>query len=164
MCGICGIFNERNKTIVTAMLESIRHRGPDSFKTTVFENHSLGECGLDIVSTKDDVLPLIDQENDTVLLFNGEIYNYKEIKEELVKDGYQFPSDTDSEVILPLYKKYGPNFVKRLKGMYAIVIVKKDKILLARDRFGIKPLYYFRAGEKLIFGSEMKALLNLHYS
>ncbi len=141
------------------MLESIRHRGPDSFKTTVFENHSLGECGLNIVSTKDDVLPLIVQENDTVLLFNGEIYNYKEIKEELLKDGYQFSSDTDSEVILPLYKKYGPNFVKHLKGMFAIVIVKKDKILLARDRFGIKPLHYYRAGEKLIFGSEMKALL-----
>lgn len=159
MCGICGIFNERNKTLVTAMLASIRHRGPDSFTTTVFENHSLGECGLNIVSAKDDVMPLLDRENDITLLFNGEIYNYMEIKEELIKDGYSFNSDADSEVIIPLYKKYGPNFVKRLKGMYAIVIVKKDKILLARDRFGIKPLHYYRAGEKLIFGSEMKALL-----
>ena len=159
MCGICGIYNERNEKLVTAMLESIRHRGPDSFSTTLFEYHSLGECGLNIVSTRDDLLPLIDRDNNIALLFNGEIYNYKEIKKDLSKDGYLFTSDTDSEVVIPLYLKYGSDFVKHLKGMYAIAIVEKDKILLARDRFGIKPLYYYRTGGKLIFGSEMKVLL-----
>ncbi len=159
MCGICGIFNERNEKIVTAMLSSIHHRGPDSFLTILFENHSLGECGLNIVSTKDDILPLIDRKNNVALLFNGEIYNYKELKKNLSKDGYLFTSDTDAEVIIPLYLKYGSDFVKHLKGMYAIVIVKKDEIILARDRFGIKPLYYYRSGGKLIFGSEMKAIL-----
>jgi len=160
MCGICGTYNERNERLVTAMLSSIRHRGPDSFTTILFENHSLGECGLNIVSTKNDTLPLIDRENNIALLFNGEIYNYREIRKELLGEGYQFKSDTDSEVIIPLYLKHGPDFVKHLKGMYAIVIVKKDEILLARDRFGIKPLYYYRFGEKLVFGSEMKALLH----
>ncbi|MCG2816098.1 MAG: asparagine synthase (glutamine-hydrolyzing) [Candidatus Aminicenantes bacterium] len=160
MCGICGIYNERNEKLVTAMLSSIRHRGPDSFTTILFENHSLGECGLNIVSTENDVLPLIDRENNIGLLFNGEIYNYREIRKELSEDRYQFKSNTDSEVIIPLYLKYGPDFVKRLKGMYAIVIAKEDEIILARDRFGIKPLYYYRSGEKLFFGSEMKALLH----
>jgi len=159
MCGICGIYNERNEKLVTAMLSSIRHRGPDSFTTLLFGNHSLGECGLNIVSTEDDILPLIDRENNIALLFNGEIYNYGELGKEISEDGYQFKSDTDSEIIIPLYLKYGPDFVKHLKGMYAIVIVKNDEIILARDRFGIKPLYYYRSGEKLFFGSEMKALL-----
>ncbi len=161
MCGICGIYNERNGKIVTAMLSSIRHRGPDSFTTTLFENHSIGECSLHIVSTKDDVLPLIDEKDSIALLFNGEIYNYKEIKKELLRDGYLFKpkSNSDSDVIIPLYLKYGVDFVRHLKGMFAIALVKSDEIILARDRFGIKPLFYYRSGEKLIFGSEIKALL-----
>lgn len=161
MCGICGIYNERNGKIVTAMLSSIRHRGPDSFTTTLFENHSIGECGLHIVSTKDEVLPLIDEEDSIALLFNGEIYNYKEIKKELLRDGYLFKpkSNSDSDVIIPLYLKYGVDFARHLKGMFAIALIKSDEIILARDRFGIKPLFYYRSGEKLIFGSEMKALL-----
>lgn len=159
MCGICGIYNERNEKLVTSMLSSIRHRGPDSFTTVLFESHSLGECGLNIVSTKDDELPLIDRENNIALLFNGEIYNYGEIKKELSKEGYRFKSDTDSEILIPLYRKYGLDFVKYLKGMFAIAIVENNQIILARDRFGIKPLYYYRSDEKLIWGSEIKALL-----
>ncbi len=159
MCGICGIYNEANQSMVTAMLESIHHRGPDSFTTTLFENHSLAECGLNIVSTKDDLLPLIDREAQIALLFNGEIYNYREIKQELSKEGCVFSSDTDSEVIIPLYKKYKKDFVNYLKGMFAIVIVDRDHIILVRDRFGIKPLYYHQSGDKLIVGSEIKSLL-----
>ncbi|MBW1707575.1 MAG: asparagine synthase (glutamine-hydrolyzing) [Deltaproteobacteria bacterium] len=159
MCGICGIYNEKAPKTVKAMLESIRHRGPDSFRTMIFKNHSLGECGLNIVSSKDDTLPLIDEENDIALLFNGEIYNYQEIKDDLIKEGYIFHSDTDSKVIIPLYRKYGKDFVKYLKGMFAIVIIDKEQIILARDKFGIKPLYYYHHGEKLIFGSEIKSLL-----
>ncbi|MBL7075569.1 asparagine synthase (glutamine-hydrolyzing) [candidate division KSB1 bacterium] len=159
MCGICGIYNEKNLSTVTAMLESIHHRGPDSFRTMLFGKHSLGECGLNIVRSKDDTLPLIDEENEIALLFNGEIYNYQEIKDELVKEGYIFTSNTDSEVIIPLYRKYGKDFVKHLKGMFAIVIIDKEQIILARDKFGIKPLYYYQIGDRLIFGSEIKALL-----
>ncbi|HEA69926.1 MAG TPA: asparagine synthase (glutamine-hydrolyzing) [Desulfobacterales bacterium] len=159
MCGICGIYNEKNLPRVTAMLESIRHRGPDSFRTVVFKNHSLGECGLNIVSHKDDILPLIDEENEIALLLNGEIYNYQEIKNELLKDGCIFTSSTDSEVIIPLYRKYGKDFVKHLKGMFAIVVIDKGQIILARDKFGIKPLFYCQIDEKLIFGSEIKSLL-----
>ena len=159
MCGICGIYNEKNLSAVTAMLESIRHRGPDSFETTLFENHSLGECGLNIVSNKSDILPLVDSENKIALLFNGEIYNYQEIKKDLIKDGYIFSSNTDSEIIIPLYQKYKNDFVKHLKGMFAIVIVDQDQILLARDKFGIKPLYYCQLKNKLVFGSEIKSLL-----
>ena len=159
MCGICGIYNEKNLRSVNDMLESIRHRGPDSFETVLFGNHSLGECGLNIVSTKEDVLPLIDRENKIALLFNGEIYNYREIKQELKKDGYLFSSNTDAEIIIPLYKKYKKDFVKHLKGMFAIAIIDQGRILLARDKFGIKPLYYYQFSNKLIFGSEIKALL-----
>ena len=159
MCGICGIYNEKNLSVVTAMLESIRHRGPDFFATMLFGNHSLGECWLNIVSNKDDILPLVDSENKIALLFNGEIYNYQEIKRDLIKDGYIFSANTDSEIIIPLYKKYKNDFVKHLKGMFAIAIIDQDQILLARDKFGIKPLYYYHHDEKLIFGSEMKSLL-----
>jgi len=159
MCGICGIYNEKAPKTVKTMLESIRHRGPDSFRTMIFKNHSLGECGLNIVSSEDDTLPLIAEENEIALLFNGEIYNYQEIKDELVKEGYIFTTSTDSEVIIPLYIKYGKDFVKHLKGMFAIVIIDKDQIILARDKFGIKPLYYYQTGDRLIFGSEIKALL-----
>ncbi|MFH1954218.1 MAG: asparagine synthase (glutamine-hydrolyzing) [Pseudomonadota bacterium] len=159
MCGICGIYNEKNLPLVTSMLESIHHRGPDSFSTVLFKNNSLGECGLNIVSTKEDLLPLTDRESCIAALFNGEIYNYRELKESLSKDGYVFTSDTDSEVIIPLYKRYGKHFVNYLKGMFAIAILDQDQIILARDRFGIKPLYYQRSGDKLIFGSEIKSLL-----
>ena len=159
MCGICGIYNEKNLSAVTAMLESIRHRGPDSFATMLFKNHSLGECGLNIVSNKDNILPLVDSENKIALLFNGEIYNYQEIKKDLIKDGYIFSSNTDSEIIIPLYKKYRKNFVKHLKGMFTIAIIDQDQILLARDKFGVKPLYYYQIKNKLIFGSEIKSLL-----
>lgn len=159
MCGICGIYNEKAPKTIEAMIESIRHRGPDSFMTMLFGNHSLGECGLNIVSSKEDTLPLIDEENEIALLFNGEIYNYQEIKDDLLKEGHVFPSDTDSEVIIPLYRKYGKDFVKHLKGMFAIVIIDKRQIILARDKFGIKPLFYYQIDEKLIFGSEIKSLL-----
>lgn len=141
------------------MLESIRDRGPDSFHTILFGNHSLGECGLNIVSTNSDILPLVDEQNHVALLFNGEIYNYQEIKKELSKEGHIFKSNTDSETLIPLYMRYGKEFVRHLKGMFAIVIIDKDQILLARDKFGIKPLYYFQLGNRLIFGSEIKALL-----
>jgi len=160
MCGICGIYNEKNLATVTAMLNSIRHRGPDYFNTVIFGNHSLGECGLNIVSGRNDSpLPLIDSDGDIALLFNGEIYNYQEIKKELINDGHTFVSDTDSEIIIPLYKKYKEDFLKFLKGMFAIVIIEQNRILLARDKFGIKPLYYYRINNRLIFGSEIKSLL-----
>ena len=159
MCGICGIYNEKNLVAATAMLESIRHRGPDSFRTALFEKYSFGECGLNIVSSDKDVLPLVDGEDHIALLFNGEIYNYQDIKNQLSKDGYTFTSNTDYEILMPLYRKYKKDFVKYLKGMFAIVIIDQDHILLARDKFGIKPLYYCQLGGKLIFGSEIKALL-----
>src|SRR4030042_6503448 len=129
MCGICGIYNEQNLPLVTSMLESIRHRGPECFSTVLFKNHSLAECGLNIVSTKEDQFPLIDHESCIAALFNGEIYNYHELKESLSKDGYVFTSDTDSEVIIPLYKRYGKHFVNRLKGMFAIVVLDQDQIV-----------------------------------
>ena len=159
MCGICGIYNERNLKTVTNMLESIRHRGPDSFTPALFGNHSLGECGLNIISSKKDSLPLIDEKDRIALLFNGEIYNYRELRDELTKDGYLFGSDTDSEVIISSYKKYGEDFVRHLKGMFAIAIIDKDKLLLTRDKFGIKPLYYYHKKDKVVFGSEIKSLL-----
>lgn len=158
MCGICGIYNERNKEVINDMLNAIRHRGPDSFNIVLKNNASLGECGLNIVSGKDDKLPLIN-ESGVVLLFNGEIYNYKILREELKKKGYSFESDADSEIILKLYGLYKESFVEHLKGMYAIAILDGNKLILARDKFGIKPLFYFQNNDKVIFGSEIKSLL-----
>ncbi len=159
MCGICGIYNERNEGLVVEMLDAIRHRGPDSFKTLIFANHSMGECGLNIVSTRPDVYPHVDGKADIALLFNGEIYNYKDIQRDIL-NGEDVPAPmADSDVILPLYTRYGEGFARYLKGMFATAIVDHDRIVLARDKFGIKPLYYCWRGDRLIFGSEIKALL-----
>lgn len=159
MCGICGIYNERNEGLVTDMLDSIRHRGPDSFNTLLFANHSLGECGLNIVSTHPAVYPQVDKQANVALLFNGEIYNYKDIQRDILREGHASAPMADSDVILPLYARYGEDFARSLKGMFAIAIVEEDRIVLVRDKFGIKPLYYCRRGDRLIFGSEIKALL-----
>jgi asparagine synthase (glutamine-hydrolysing) len=158
MCGICGIYNEKNKEVITDMLNAIRHRGPDSFNVLLHNNSSLAECGLNIVSGEKDKRPLTN-ESGIVLLFNGEIYNYRLLRENLKKEGYSFKSDTDSEVILKLYEHYKEEFVEHLKGMYAIAILDGNKLILARDKFGIKPLFYFQNNSKLIFGSELKSVL-----
>lgn len=160
MCGICG-FNFEDRQLAKAMADSIRHRGPDSDGIYTDKNISLGFRRLKIIdlSAKGNQ-PMIDK-NGNVLIFNGEIYNFLELRKELESKGYKFFSDTDSEVILHAYEEYGKDCLKFLDGMFAFAIwsPNEKELFLARDRIGVKPLYYYHKNGKFFFASEIKAIL-----
>ena len=159
MCGIIG-FNSQNNLILNEMLESIRHRGPDD--SGVFESNefSLGHVRLSILDLSSYGHQPMTFEN-LVMVYNGEVYNFKEIRSELESFGYTFKSQTDSEVILKAYHKWGIKAVDKFIGMFAIAIYDKQKkeIVLIRDRVGVKPLYYFFDGKDFIFASELKPIM-----
>lgn len=166
MCGILGWFktNEAvNKIAFRQMLESLEHRGPDD-KGEYFndsQNRALGHTRLSFLDLSEKGhQPMRDKKNSCIISFNGEIYNYLELKEELAAN-YVFKTDTDTEVILAAYIFWGLEFVDRLKGMFAIAILdeRKDQLILIRDRFGIKPLYYYRGENDFVFASELKAIM-----
>lgn len=155
MCGICGVYGSKEPALTTTMLEALSHRGPDGSKTEHFPWGSLGFCRLDIFGTSGVNQPVKTKDQNTALVFNGEIYNF----DDLCK---LFPSKTiqdEARLILELYLAFGEKAFKRLKGMFAIAIMTQDKLLLARDTTGIKPLVYYTSGNKLYFASEIKALL-----
>ena len=166
MCGICGIYNFKNKRIERSDLEkmndALTHRGPNDSGLFVDENIGLGHQRLSII----DLSPAGHQPmfyDDLIIVFNGEIYNFQEEREKLIEEGYKFKSKTDTEVILALYKKYGKDCLKYLRGMFAFAIWdKKNKTLFcARDRFGKKPFKYYLDSKSFIFASELKAILTL---
>ncbi len=165
MCGIVGIIgidkNESPKTIQN-MLDSIQHRGPDDQGIWVKNEAILGMRRLSIVDIKNGNQPAV-VDDDIGLVFNGEIYNYKEIKEKLIKKGYNFYTNGEAEVILNLYKEYGIDGIQQLNGMFAIAIlhISQKKLYLIRDRLGIKPLYYTFQNNNFIFASEIKAFNGL---
>ena len=160
MCGIAG-FNWRDEEKIALMQSCLSHRGPDAKGVFVDDRVSLGHTRLSIIdlSTKANQ-PMVDEESGLVIIYNGEIYNFKELREEL-RLYHLFKTESDTEVILAGYKKWGRGIVQRLNGMFAFAIYEKASgdIVLARDRAGIKPLYYYWSGEKLIFASELKAIL-----
>jgi asparagine synthase (glutamine-hydrolysing) len=161
MCGIVG-FNWDDKILLSKMMESIKHRGPDQKGVYIDENISLGSRRLSIIDlTKKGRQPIHNEDGSIWLIFNGEIYNYKEIRSDLEKKGHKFYSETDSEVIVHAYEEYGEECVKEFNGCFAFCIYdsNKKKLFLARDRLGIKPLYYFFDKERFIFASEIKAIL-----
>lgn len=159
MCGIAGIFNETNEAVAAAMVRSIAHRGPDGLHWMFCEGHSLGASRLAIVG--DPEAPGIFRDDDTgaIVLLNGEIYNYRELRAEMQSAGFVFHTDLELEVLAKLYKRMGLEFISKLKGMFAVAVVDGDKLVLARDKFGIKPLYYCSLEQKVIFSSEVKAIL-----
>ena len=161
MCGIVGYISKEkaNKKVIEEMSKKIIHRGPDDFGTFIEDNVALAHRRLSIIDLSSGKQPIID--NDLVIIFNGEIYNYLELKDELIKDGYKFNTKTDTEVILKGYEKWGKDIVNKLRGMFAFCIYdKKEKeLFLARDPFGIKPLYYGIFNDTFMFSSEIKALL-----
>lgn len=165
MCGILGVLDhgEIPKTTVESALKCISHRGPDG--TGYYEDSivKLTMCRLAIVDVATGQQPIVLNPDSIALVFNGEIYNYKELRASLVSKGYAFRSTGDAEVIANLYLEYGENFVNLLNGMFAICIWDKSrkKIILYRDRMGKKPLWYSVIGGKIFFASEIKALLNL---
>jgi asparagine synthase (glutamine-hydrolysing) len=164
MCGICGAmsFDGRplEKTTLESMTDRLRHRGPDDRGTYTDGPVSLGQRRLSIIDLSSaGHQPMADASGDVVVVFNGEIYNYRELRADLLKEGVPLHSATDTEVILYLYRKYGEECPKYLRGMFAFAIWdrKRQSLFIARDRIGIKPLYYYADGKRFAFASEMKA-------
>lgn len=164
MCGIVGFTNfiDDSNKVIGEMMDKIRHRGPDAEGKYVDENIALGHRRLSIidVSSSGDQ-PIFNEDGSMVIIFNGEIYNYREIREKLIGAGHIFKTNTDTEVLLHGYEEYGEKLLDMLRGMFAFVIWDKNKKELfgARDFFGIKPMYYAIMGKTLMFGSEIKSFL-----
>ena len=166
MCGICGVVNIEHEdpvklNTIKKMCDVITHRGPDDEGILIEDNVGLGMRRLSIIDLSTGKQP-ISNENGTVwIVFNGEIYNHQELRYELEKKGHKFATKTDTEAIVHAYEEYGENCLQKLNGMFAFAIWDKRKqlVFLARDRIGIKPLYYFFDRKRLVFGSELKSIL-----
>ena len=165
MCGIVG-FTHRNRTVTSSRIReataSLTHRGPD--QQGVFESRdiSLGAVRLKIIDLVSGDQPMRSEDGDTVLVFNGEIYNHPELREELESLGHRFSSRSDTEVVLRAFLQWDKRCFSRLRGMFAIAFwtESRKRLILARDRVGIKPLYFYRKGSDIYFGSELKAILH----
>ncbi len=164
MCGISGFIGKEiidRENILKEMMEVMRHRGPDSDGTYFSEEAALGFCRLSIIDLQEGGQPMFNETGELVLIFNGEIYNYQELREELVKKGHVFANHSDSEVLLHGYEEYGEKLLDRLRGMFAFVIwdSHRKKLFAARDFFGIKPFYYGIINGSFVFASEIKSIL-----
>lgn len=161
MCGISGIYGLSDKTTVRNMSNKLMHRGPDGYGFYIDDKLSLGLRRLSIIDIKNGNQPIFNENKDKCVVFNGEIYNYKELRKNLEKKLHRFYTETDTEVIIHLYEEFGENCVHFLDGMFAFVIFDKNKLFIARDRFGIKPFYYTEIDKKIIFASEIKAIFQM---
>ena len=163
MCGFVGIINKNgvdvSPVILKGMADTIHHRGPDEEGIFLDANCGFYHKRLSIIDLHTGQQPMTFQ--DCTLVFNGEIYNYIELREELRRKGHEFRTTSDTEVILHLYQEYGEAFVNRLNGMFAFMIYdrSREQVFVARDHFGIKPLYWYQDETKILFGSEIKAIL-----
>jgi asparagine synthase (glutamine-hydrolysing) len=168
MCGIAGWINldttkpnREAEPVLHSMCETILHRGPDSEGIWTDETVALGMRRLSIIDLKTGDQPVFSEDRSIVAMQNGELYNYREVKAELEKGGFRFVTKTDTEILPHLYQKYGEAFLDHVNGMFAVALwdSRKKKLILARDRFGEKPLYYGVFDGKLIWASEPKAIL-----
>ncbi|HWP70626.1 MAG TPA: asparagine synthase (glutamine-hydrolyzing) [Gemmatimonadaceae bacterium] len=161
MCGICGYAGFHAPGLLEKMTASIRHRGPDDDGHCVEGDVGLGMRRLSIIDVAGGHQPITNEDESLVIVFNGEIYNYRPLREMLLARGHTFRTESDTEVILHLYEDEGPACLQRLNGMWGIAIWdrRKRRLFLARDRLGVKPLYYRRHDNGVLFASEMKALL-----
>jgi asparagine synthase (glutamine-hydrolysing) len=166
MCGICGKLEMASDArvspfLVRAMAETIRHRGPDDEGYYVAGPVGLGFRRLSIIDLHTGHQPLSNEDGTVWIVFNGEIYNYQELRTFLLSKGHSFKTKTDTEVIVHLYEELGPACLEKLRGMFGFAIWDENKkaLLLARDRVGIKPLYYHLTNKSLVFASELKAIL-----
>ncbi|MGA8507746.1 MAG: asparagine synthase (glutamine-hydrolyzing) [Candidatus Sulfotelmatobacter sp.] len=166
MCGICGVFySDRtrrvNRDALVAMNRQITHRGPDDDGFFIEENVGLAMRRLSIIDIRTGHQPLSNEDGNVWIVFNGEIYNHQDLRKDLQSRGHRYRSKSDTETIVHLYEEYGRNCVEHLRGMFAFAIWDRSKrcLFLARDRLGIKPLYYRFDGNTLLFGSEVKAVL-----
>ena len=166
MCGIAGIFDFKltgqiDESCLAAMIKMIGHRGPDQTTTKLFDNVGLAHARLSIIDLKTGDQPIHNEDRSVWTIFNGEIFNYIELRDELIKKGHDFITKSDTEVIVHLYEEYGESFVSHLNGQFAIALydTKINKLLLVRDRVGILPLFYTEIGSRLYFASEVKSIL-----
>ena len=163
MCGFCGFTGNipGKEDIINEMMNKIVHRGPDSAGVHSDEDITLGFRRLSIIDLSDGSQPMYNENGSLVIVFNGEIYNYASIREELIKNGHTFKTHADTEVLIHLYEDKGAEMLNDLRGMFAFVIydLKNKKLFAARDFFGIKPFYYTLVNGRLIFGSEIKSFL-----
>ena len=166
MCGIVGFssFHKEHSdaiAIVTTMCDAIDHRGPDEWNYKDLGQVVFGHRRLSIVGLSDGQQPMVDNFDFCTITFNGEIYNYKQLKQEMQNDGYQFRTASDTEVVLALYLKYGKRAFEKMNGMFALAIWDKrsQELVFARDRMGKKPFFYFYKNQEVIFASELKALV-----
>lgn len=165
MCGICGIksFNKLAEKNIQSLLQNLKHRGPDNTDYRKYNNFYLGSTRLKIIDLYDrSNMPM--QHKHLSISYNGEVYNYKELKIELINLGYTFDTNSDTEVVLKLFYHFGVDSFKKLDGMFSICIYDEisKTIYLTRDIFGIKPLYYFLSKDTLIFSSELQAIITVY--
>lgn len=162
MCGICGFTGESNQAVLKKMNDAISHRGPDEEGFYANGRVNLGSRRLSIIDIFSGKQPMHNETKTVWTVWNGEIYNFKELRRELFLKGHEFYTNhSDTEVIVHLYEDYGTDFVDKINGMFAIAIYEQinDKLVLVRDRMGVKPLFYSIVNNNLIFGSEIKAIL-----
>ena len=166
MCGFAGYIHNYGtfdkEEVIHKMADRIKHRGPDDAHYYIDDGIALGFRRLSIIDLEGGRQPILNEDGSLVLLFNGEIYNYQELREELIKAGHVFTTKTDSETILHGYEEYGKKILVRLRGMFAFIIWNKNtkELFGARDIFGIKPFYYYKKGKEFMFGSEIKSFLS----
>jgi len=164
MCGFCGFSGSKHinaAELIGSMMDKIIHRGPDSAGTYISDSLALGFRRLAFVGIECGDQPLYNGDKSLVLVFNGEIYNFQELKEQLIHKGHTFYTNSDAEVILHLYEEHGTGLLCHLRGMFAFVVcdIVGNKLFAARDPFGIKPFYYYQNNGEFVFGSEIKSLL-----
>ena len=168
MCGINGYMQFNNKlnsnqifNLITAMNDKIIHRGPDEDGIFIKENVGLGMRRLSIIDLSTGKQPIYNKDQSMVIVFNGEIYNYKAVRYDLIEKGHTFTTTSDTEVALHAFEEYGISSVSILKGMFVFAIydIKQNKLIIIRDRAGEKPLYYYKDSNMLIFASELKSIL-----
>jgi asparagine synthase (glutamine-hydrolysing) len=167
MCGIAGMFDRSGREAIAEsdmrqMLGMLRHRGPDEFGILLDGEVGLGNARLSIIDLSGGSQPIANEDETLWIVFNGEIFNYIELRADLEARGHRFTTSSDTEVILHLYEEYGPQCFEKMNGQWGIAIwdTEKRRLLLARDRLGVRPLFYTQVGTTLLFGSEIKAILS----
>ena len=164
MCGIAGIIDFNNpepqEALLRRMLGLIRHRGPDSFGIYMGRYAGLAHARLSIIDLSGGDQPIHNEDKSIWIVYSGEVFNYPEIREDLEKQGHKFYTKTDTEILVHLYEDLGPEFLRKLNGQFALAIwdKKNEKLMLGRDRLGIRPLFYWVKEGRLVFGSEIKAI------
>jgi asparagine synthase (glutamine-hydrolysing) len=167
MCGIAGLVSLGQKSVseqeVQAMCDAMTHRGPDDAGYYVGDKVAFGMRRLSIIDIDGGHQPVHNEDRTVWVVFNGEIYNFKQLRLSLERQGHHFYTDTDTEVIVHLYEQYGDSCVDKMRGMFAFAVwdERQKKLLIARDRLGVKPLFYTVVGDRLLFGSELKVILQI---